>query len=47
MLTMHGMYNVGLKVTEVAHDMQAQVSKYVRDTLKLVNSYDTWHGKAM
>ena len=43
---MYGMYNVGLKVIEVAHDMQAQVSKYVRE-LKLVNSYDTWHGKAM
>ncbi len=33
-----------LNVTEDAHDMQAQVSKYVTQTLKLVNSYDTWHG---
>ena len=40
------MYNniIGLKVTEVAHDIQAQVSKYVIGTLRLVNSYDTWHG---
>ena len=29
---------------EVAHDIQAQVSKYVGETLGLVNSYDTWHG---
>ena len=35
--------NVGVHV-EVAHDIQAQVSKYVRETLGLVNSYDTWHG---
>ena len=34
----------GLNVTEVAHDIQAQVSKYVSVTLGLVNSYDTWHG---
>ncbi len=31
----------GLNVTEVGHDMQA---KYVTHTLKVVNSYDTWHG---
>ena len=31
-------------VVEVAHDIQAQVSKYVRETLGLVNSYNTWHG---
>lgn len=35
---------VGVKVVEVAHDIQTQVSKYIRDTLGLVNSYDTWHG---
>lgn len=34
----------GLRVVEVAHDIQAQVSKYVKETLGLVNSYDTWHG---
>ena len=36
--------NVGVHVVEVTHDIQAQVSKYVRETLGLVNSYDTWHG---
>ena len=35
---------VGVKVVEVAHDIQSAVSKYIRETLKLVNSYDTWHG---
>ncbi len=34
----------GMNVIEVAHDMQAQVAKYVTGTLKVVNSYDTWHG---
>ena len=34
----------GVHVVEVAHDIQAQVAKYVRETLGLVNSYDTWHG---
>ncbi len=34
----------GLNVTEVGHDMQAQVAKYVTHTLNLINSYDTWHG---
>ena len=29
---------------EVAHDMQLQVAGYVTKDLKLVNSYDTWHG---
>ena len=32
---------------EVAHDIQAQVSKYVKSDLKLTNSYDTWHGNAI
>ena len=36
--------NIGLHVVEVAHDIQAQVAKYIRETLGLVNSYDTWHG---
>ena len=36
--------NIGLHVVEVAHDIQAQVDKYIRETLGLVNSYDTWHG---
>ena len=33
-----------LKVTEVAHDIQVQVARYVQD-MGFVNSYDTWHGK--
>ena len=36
---------LGLTVTEVAHDCQAQVSNYVTHELSLQNSYDTWHGK--
>ena len=39
--------DVGINVIEVAHDIQAQVSKYVRETLGLVNSYDTWHGTVL
>ena len=34
---------LGLNVTEVAHDIQAQVSNYVVKS-GFVNSYDTWHG---
>ena len=34
----------GLQVTEVAHNIQQQVSKYVVSE-GLTNSYDTWHGK--
>lgn len=37
---------VGLKVVEVAHDIQTSVASYVR-SLKLVNSYDTWHGECL
>ena len=36
--------HVGVHVVEVVHDIQAQVSKYIRETLGLVNSYDTWLG---
>ena len=32
---------------EVAHDMQQQVAKYIRNDMGLLNSYDTWHGKAL
>ena len=39
--------NVGLRVIEVAHDIQSQVEKYVSTDLRLVNSYDTWHGKGL
>ena len=34
----------GLNVVEVAHDFQQQIRRYVVDDLKLLNSYDTWHG---
>ena len=36
--------HVGIHVVEVTHDIQAQVSKYIRVKLGLVNYYDTWHG---
>ena len=35
---------IGLRVCEVAHDHQVQVSRYVTDELGCLNSYDTWHG---
>ena len=35
----------GLNVVEVAHDIQLQVSRFVSRDLKLVNLFDTWHGK--
>lgn len=35
----------GLRVNEVAHDQQVQVSRYVTDELGFLNSYDTWHGR--
>ena len=38
--------HVDLKVVEVAHDYQPQVSRYVTDDLCLLNSYDTWHGNS-
>ena len=34
----------GLNVVEVAHDMQLAVGRYVKNDLKLLNSFDTWHG---
>ena len=37
---------IDLKVVEVAHDYQPQVSRYVTDDLCLLNSYDTWHGNS-
>ena len=36
-------YNVGLNVTEVAHDYQSTIKTYV-EQLGKDNSYDTWHG---
>ena len=38
-------YIVGVNVTEVAHDFQVTVMKYVTTELGIINSYDTWHGK--
>ena len=35
---------VGIRVTEVAHDFQVGVMKYVTEELGILNSYDTWHG---
>ena len=35
----------GLNIVEVAHDNQKQVKQYITDDLKVLNSYDTWHGK--
>ena len=36
--------HVGVKVTEVAHDHQVCVKKFVTEELGVINSYDTWHG---
>ena len=33
-----------LNVVEVAHDHQVRVKNYITEDLKLLNSYDTWHG---
>ena len=38
---------IGLNITEVAHDCQAQVKKYIIDDLGMVNSFDTWHGNSI
>ena len=34
-----------MNVVEVAHDFQQQIKNYVTNYLKLLNSYDTWHGQ--
>lgn len=34
----------GLRIVEVAHDIQLAVSKLVTNELHLLNSFDTWHG---
>ena len=45
---MYNMYipscHAGLNVTEVAHDLQQQVARFVTVQLGVVNSFDTWHG---
>ena len=38
------MLHIGLNVVEVAHDNSSSVKGYITQELKLVNSYDTWHG---
>ena len=45
-IEMHVFVLIGLNVTEVAHDIQQTVSRYITLDLSLVNSYDTWHGMA-
>ena len=39
--------SLGLRVVEVAHDFQQQIRQYVEEDLKMLNSYDTWHGRHM
>ena len=39
--------NAGLNITEVAHDMQLQVAKHIKNDLQFVNSFDTWHGESL
>ena len=34
-----------MNVTEVAHDFQVGVTKFVTEELGVLNSYDTWHSK--
>ena len=34
-------------MVEVAHDFQLQIKNYIANDLRLVNSYDTWHGKCL
>ena len=34
-----------MNVTEVAHDFQVGVMKFMTEELGVLNSYDTWHGK--
>ncbi len=40
-------YVSGLNIVEVAHDNQSVVKKFITDDLKLINSFDTWHGKCV
>ena len=37
----------GLKIVEVAHDNATSVKKYITEDLRLLNSYDTWHGEVI
>ena len=38
-------FNSRVNVTEVAHDYQVSVKKYMTEDLGIIKSYDTWHGK--
>ena len=44
LITMILVVLLGLNIVEVAHDMQLQVASYIKQDLKLLNSFDTWHG---
>ena len=48
---MHGCIYIhpcaGLNVVEIARDIQLPVSKFITDSLALINSFDTWHGELM
>ena len=37
-------FYVGFDIREVAHDYATTVSAYITNELKVLNSYDTWHG---
>ena len=37
----------GLNVVEVAHDFQQQIKRYIVEDLKMLNSFDTWHGELL
>ena len=43
-ILVHRAMYLGLNVVEVAHDIQHSVTRYITDSLGLINSYDTWHG---
>ena len=34
-----------MNVTEVAHDFQVGVKKFVTEEFCVMNSYDTWYGR--
>ena len=38
--------HLGLRIGEVAHDFQVQVSRYVTDELGILNSYNIRHGRS-
>ena len=36
---------IGLQITEVAHDNCSSVKTIIERDFKMINSFDTWHGK--